>query len=42
MFGEEVHVHDDGVVDCDIDVAVADCDSAGAAAEKLDGYVVEL
>lgn len=42
MFGQEVHVHEDGVVNGDVDVAVPDCDSAGAATEEFDGDAVEL
>lgn len=42
MLRQEVHVHENGVVNSDVDIAVPDCDSACAAAEQLDGDVVVL
>lgn len=33
VLGQEVHVHEDGVIHCDVDIAVPNCYSAGAAAE---------
>lgn len=42
MLRQEIHVHKDGVVNSNVDIAVPNCDSTGAAAEQLDGNAVVL